>query len=170
MTPKYITNQREMTMKKHRFRCRNGQKRTPSTELRNCMKTRSFLSFRCCVAQKTNFQIIQSHREFIPNARREAGQFGVYQYVFFFVVPSGFYYVLLGGSRVRQSKNQKTITRRTSPTRACACFATPPRTSRYRPTHLAPTTPVTRCISAHPAPTRVGPPASTPPAATCPAV
>ena len=78
MTPKCITNQREMTMKKHKFRCCNAQKRTPSTELRTCMKTRSFLSFPCCVAQKTNFKIIQSHREFIPNARREAGQFGVY--------------------------------------------------------------------------------------------
>ena len=43
------------------------------------MKTRSFLSFPCCVAQKTNFKIIQSHREFIPNARREAGQFEVYK-------------------------------------------------------------------------------------------
>ena len=78
MTPKCITNQREMTMKKTRFRCRNGQKRTQSTELRTCMKTCSLLSFPCCVAQATNFQIIQSHREFIPNARREAGQFGVY--------------------------------------------------------------------------------------------
>ena len=28
-----------MTMKKHRFRSYNGKKRTPSTELRNCMKT-----------------------------------------------------------------------------------------------------------------------------------
>ena len=27
---------------------------------------------------KMNFNIIQSRREFIPNARREAGQFGVY--------------------------------------------------------------------------------------------
>ena len=45
MTPKCITNQREMTMKKHRFQSYNGKKRTPSTELRNCMKTRSFLSF-----------------------------------------------------------------------------------------------------------------------------
>ena len=56
MTPKCITNQREMTMKKHKFRCCNAQKRTPSTELRTCMKTRSLLSFPCCVAQKTNFQ------------------------------------------------------------------------------------------------------------------
>ena len=42
------------------------------------MKTRSFLSFPCRVAQETNFKIIQSHREFIPNARREAGKFEVY--------------------------------------------------------------------------------------------
>ena len=81
MTLKCITNQREMTMKKHKFRCCNGQKRTPSTELRTCMKTRSLLSFRCCIAQETNFKIIQKHGEFIPNARREAGQFEVYIHI-----------------------------------------------------------------------------------------
>ena len=68
----------QVSLRPPRFRCRNGQKRTQSTELRTCMKTCSFLSFPCCVAQTTNFQIIQSHREFITNARREAGQFGVY--------------------------------------------------------------------------------------------
>ena len=45
MTPKCITNHREMTMKKHRFRSCNAQKRTPSTDLQNCIKTRSLLSF-----------------------------------------------------------------------------------------------------------------------------
>ena len=78
MTPKCITNQREMTMTKHRFRSYNAQKRTPSTELRNCMKTRSVLSFPCCIAQETNFKIIQNYREFLPNARRDSGQFEVY--------------------------------------------------------------------------------------------
>ena len=33
-----------MSMKKHRFRSCNAQKRTPSTDLQNCIKTRSLLS------------------------------------------------------------------------------------------------------------------------------
>ena len=33
-----------MSMKKHKFRSRNAQKRTPSTDLQNCIKTRSLLS------------------------------------------------------------------------------------------------------------------------------
>ena len=72
MTPKCITNQREMTMKEHRFRCYNAQKRTPSTELRNCMKTRSLLSFPCCVAQKTisrSSKVIENLSQ-MPAARR----------------------------------------------------------------------------------------------------
>ena len=44
MTPKCITNHREMSMKKHKFRSCNAQKRTPSTDLQNCIKTRSLLS------------------------------------------------------------------------------------------------------------------------------
>ena len=45
MTPKCMTNHREISMKKYRFRSRNAQKRTPSTDLQNCIKTRSLLSF-----------------------------------------------------------------------------------------------------------------------------
>ena len=47
ITPKCntCTNHREMSMKKHQFRSRNAQKRTPSTDLLNCNKTRSLLSF-----------------------------------------------------------------------------------------------------------------------------
>ena len=44
ITPKCNTNHREMSMKKHKFRSRNAQKRTPSTDLQNCIKTRSLLS------------------------------------------------------------------------------------------------------------------------------
>ena len=44
MTPKCITNHREIIMKKHKFRSCNAQKRTPSTDLQNCIKTRSLLS------------------------------------------------------------------------------------------------------------------------------
>ena len=39
-----MTNHREMSMKKHKFRSCNAQKRTPSTDLQNCIKTRSLLS------------------------------------------------------------------------------------------------------------------------------
>ena len=45
MTPKCMTNHREISVKKYRFRSRNAQKRTPSTDLQNCIKTRSLLSF-----------------------------------------------------------------------------------------------------------------------------
>ncbi len=44
MTPKCITNRREMSMKKHKFRSCNAKKRTPSTDLQHCIKTRSLLS------------------------------------------------------------------------------------------------------------------------------
>ena len=33
-----------MSIKKHKFRSRNAKKRTPSTDLQNCIKTRSLLS------------------------------------------------------------------------------------------------------------------------------
>ena len=72
MTPKCITNQREMTMKKHRFRFYNAKKRTPSTELRNCMKTRSVSSFRCCIAQERiskSFKVMENLSH-MPAARR----------------------------------------------------------------------------------------------------
>ena len=44
ITPKCNTNHREMSMKKHEFRSRNAQKRTPSTDLQNYIETRSLLS------------------------------------------------------------------------------------------------------------------------------
>ena len=44
MTPKCMTNHREMSMKKHKFRSCNAKKRTPSTDLQHCIKTRSLLS------------------------------------------------------------------------------------------------------------------------------
>ena len=44
INPKCNTNHREMSMKKHKFRSRNAKKRTPSTDLQNCIKTRPLLS------------------------------------------------------------------------------------------------------------------------------
>ena len=64
MTPKCITNHREMSMKKYRFRSCNAQKRTPSTDLQNYMKTRSLLSYRCCFAYAMDAKIVQNHWNF----------------------------------------------------------------------------------------------------------
>ena len=72
MTPKCITNQREMTMKKHRFRCCNAQKRTPSTELRTCMTTRSFCRSRVALLKKRiskSSKVIENLSQ-MPAARR----------------------------------------------------------------------------------------------------
>ena len=48
--------------KNFRFPSHNAQKRTPSTDLQNYMKTRSLLSYRCCFAyamDAKSFQIIE---------------------------------------------------------------------------------------------------------------
>ena len=55
----------KITTKKYEARCCNNQKRTPSTDLRTCIKTRSFCRSRCCFAHA----MLQKSLKNVENSR-----------------------------------------------------------------------------------------------------
>ena len=100
---KIVENSPQNDHKKYESRCCNDQKHTPSTDLRKCSETRSFLSFPVllcsrhgCRIHSKSLKIIDGdmscvdgrarrvslaaplRRTTLRSARREAGQFEVY--------------------------------------------------------------------------------------------
>ena len=100
---KIIQNSPQNDHKKYEARCCNDQKHTPSTDLRKCSETRSFLSFPVLLCSRHGCRIrsklskiidggmscvdgrarrvslaVPLRRTTLRSARREAGQFEVY--------------------------------------------------------------------------------------------